>query len=1010
MKKLIFLTILLNVLFCFAQDKTITGVVSDDKGPLSGVSITIKDSKYSTSTGFDGTYSITAREGQTLVFSFIGAKEVSKIVGKSNVIDVILQDDSTKTLNEVVVTSLGIKKSKKTLTYAAQELKAEELTRVKDANLINTITGKIAGVTINRSSGGTGGSTKVVIRGNSSTFNNQPLYVIDGIPLYNVSPTQPNEVFGDTGTGNRDGGDIISLINPDDIESMSVLKGAAAAALYGTQGARGVILLNTKKGNLGKSSLRITSTSVFEQATSLPKLQNSYLGVANNSSESWGSAGSSKEYVKDFYSTGVTQTTSANFSGRTQLGASMISFANTSAKGIMPGNSLNKNTFSVKLNNSYFENKLNVGTTVFYANQQIYNRPTNGLYNNPLTGLYTMNRNNDYDYYKEIYEIFNQSLDIPVQNWNHSPDDFQQNPFWIINRNKTEDKNKFLMASLNLEYLINKWFKIASRYSYSSVRNGFDRKMFATTTNTLSHQNGRYIFYDLESTQNYGDIIANINTQVATNLSLNSNIGSSILKNSSNKGTYLDSGINEGLASPNWFTLSNFNNIKNNRQVDAGSKEIQSIFATASLGYKDYLFLDITGRNDWSSALVNTKSNSFFYKSIGLTNVISEALTLPETISFAKIRASYAEVGNDIPANLTNPLYTIDPTTGNVTFPTTIPMFGQDYKSELKSEIEIGTEWRFFNNRFGFDFTYYKSKTKNQLFIIPAPLSASSASFFGVNEGSIENNGVEVVADAKIFDSQKFAWKATVNFSHNKNIVKNIPASLNKQLVLTLPGSNGYQYALVEGKPFGVIQGNTILKDDQGRAILASDGSLQKTGFVDLGNSNPDFLLGFANNFKIGDLSFNVLIDGRFGGEVLSLTESINDYYGVSQATAEARNNGGVTIPTISATGVVANKTFNAENYYKFVGGRNGTTGEYIYDATNVVLREFSIGYTYIPLQKSFFDSASISLIGRNLFFFYKKAPFDPNISLSTGEGLQGIDVYGLPSTRSIGLNINLTF
>lgn len=1012
MKKVIlFIMIFFTMGTLMAQVKKIKGQVVDAEGlPLNMANILIKGEKKGTVSDFDGHFTIDVNEGQTLVISYLGFETKEVTVDEKNELLIQLNESSLTGLNEVVVTSLGIKRAKKSLTYSTQEVKNEELTRVKDANIVNTIAGKIAGVAITRSSGGTGGSTKVVIRGNSSILNNQPLYVVDGIPLYNVSPSQPNEIFGDTGTGNRDGGDVISLINPDDIESMSVLKGAAASALYGTQGANGVILLTTKKGNTGKTSLRITSTSIFENAVSLPKLQNSYLAAADNANESWGPAGQSKEYVKDFFNTGMTQTTSANFTGTSELGVSMLSFANTKATGIIPGNTLNKNNFSIKQSGKFFDNKLNITAGVFYANQKVYNKPTSGLYNNPLTGLYTMNRNSDFNYLRNNYEIYNAQLDIPEQNWYTTPDDFQQNPFWLINRNKTIDKNRFLSASLSLEYILNNWIKVASRYNYSNTFNSFDKKMFATSSATLTHANGRYIFYDLTSTQNYGDIIVTFDKNLTENLSLTANLGTSLLKTSSNKGTWMDSGITEGLASPNWFTLANFNSIRGSRQVDGGTREIQSLFATANLGYKNYLFLDLTGRKDWSSTLVNTANSGFFYKSVGLTNLLNEIITMPEFVNFAKVRATYAEVGNDISPYLTVPQYTIDPATGNVSFPTILPIFGQDYKSELKSEFEIGTEWRFGGNKYGFELSYYSSKTKNQLFFIPAPLSATSASFFGVNEGSITNKGIELIADAKIIDKDQFSWKTIVNYSHNRNKVNNIPASLNNQLPLTVAGTNGYQYSLVEGRPFGVIQGRTLKRDDQGRAILATDGSLQSNDFEEIGNANPDFLLGWANNFTIGKINVNVLIDGRFGGDVLSLTESINDFYGVSKASADARNNGGVTLETVSSTGVVGTTTFPAEDYYKFVGGRNGVAGEYIYDATNVILRELSLGYTFTPKQSGLINSASLSLVGRNLFFFYKKAPFDPNLSLSTGEGLQGVDIYGIPSTRSIGLNLNVTF
>ncbi|EDO25519.1 predicted protein, partial [Nematostella vectensis] len=287
---------------------------------------------------------------------------------------------------------------------------------------------------------------------------------------------------------------------------------------------------------------------------------------------------------------------------------------------------------------------------------------------------------------------------------------------------------------------------------------------------------------------------------------------------------------------------------------------------------------------------------------------------MPKFVDYGKIRVSYAEVGNDVSPYLTVPKHSIDPVTGNPTFPNVVPLKGSDFKSELKSEFEIGTEWRLFENRFGFELSYYNSKTKNQLFYIPAPSSGTPSNFIGVNSGTIKNSGIELIADAKIIDKDKFSWKTIVNYSHNKNTVENIPVDLGNEVVLTPAGNNGYQYSLIEGRPFGVILGRTLRKDDQGRAILAADGSLQYNNQMEeIGNANPDFMLGLANNFKIGNINVNLLIDGRFGGDVLSLTESINDFYGVSQASADARNNGGVTLQTVNASGVAGTTTFPAE-------------------------------------------------------------------------------------------------
>ena len=991
-----------------AQAKTVKGSVTDAVGsPLPGASIAVQGESNGTITDFDGNFSIEVQKGKTLIISYLGLETQSIVVGDQNTITVQLKEAASNALNEVVVTSLGIKKTRKSLTYAAQELKGEELTRVKDANIINTIAGKIAGVAVTKSAGGTGGSTKVVIRGNSSVSNNQPLYVIDGIPLFNGTSGQPNNAFGDTAGGNRDGGDVVSLINPDDYEGMTVLKGAAASVLYGSQGANGVILLSSKKEKEGRSNLKASSVTTFESAAYLPKFQNEYVAVPNGE-ETWGAKGASDDHVKDFFETGNTQITSLAFSSGSATSSTTLSYANTSGSGIIPGNSIKKNNFGIRQTAKFFNDKLNVAANANYTTQTVFNKPVNGLYFNPLTGVYLMPRGNDFNEYKENFEVFDPTRNLMAQNW-MTDRDILQNPFWGINRNKSEDTNQFFNGSIALDYKVNNWFSIASRYSYNRVESGFDKKIYATTQGTLSHINGRYINVSTLSTQRYGDLIATINTKFNDDFSFNANIGTSITNTLGNQRTTLDSGIGGGLQKANWFTLGNFVNNAGNLQTLDSSKEVQSLFAATTLGYKDMLFLDLAARNDWSSTLVNTNNPGFFYPSVGVTAIISEMTTFPEFINYGKVRATYARVGNDVFSFVTSPTYGFT-SEGNKP-PLVAPRPGESLRPELKSEVEIGTEWRMFDNRLGFELSYYNSETKHQYLQILAPLTNPlGVKYYGINAGSIKNVGFEAVVTGKIVKADKFSWDATVNYSQNKNTVQEIPAELGGKVILTEAGVNNYRYVLEQGKPFGVIEGVNIKKDTQGRVLLNADGTIQKTGFEEVGNANPDFMLGFSNSFKFGSFFANVLIDARFGGDVMSLTEAVNDEFGVSKVTGDARNAGGVTINAVYPDGTAYAGKYPAESYYKQTGGRAGATGEYVYDATNVSVREVSIGYTFNVKKLSFLQSASLSLIARNLGFIYKDAPFDPNISLSTGEGLQGIDVYGMPSTRSIGLNLNVTF
>ncbi|MEP6932199.1 MAG: SusC/RagA family TonB-linked outer membrane protein, partial [Flavobacterium sp.] len=834
-----------------AQVKNIKGVITDSDGmPLPGASVAVQGGQKGATTDFDGLYSIEAQKGQTLVFTYVGLETQSILVGDATTINVKLVPAASNALNEVVVTSLGIKKTRKSLTYSAQELKGEELTRVKDANVINTIAGKIAGVAVTKSSGGTGGSTKVVIRGNSSVTNNQPLYVIDGIPMLNQGSGQPNDTFGSLAGGNRDGGDAISLVNPDDYEGMTVLKGAAASVLYGSQGANGVILLSSKKAKEGKSSLTASSVTTFETAAYLPKFQNDYIANAGED-ESWGAKQKTKDHVKDFFNTGTTQITSLGYSTATANSSTSLSYANTTGTGIIPGNSIKKNNFGIRQTAKFFDDKLTVGVNANYTSQSIANKPVNGLYFNPLTGVYLMPRGYDFNEYKNNYEVFDPNRNLMAQHWMTNRD-IMQNPYWAINRNKSEDTNSFFTGSLSASYKANNWLTIASRYSYNKVDSDFDKQIFATTQGTLSHKNGRYYNESALSTQRYGDLIATINTKFADDLTFNANVGTSITNTLTNQKTILDSGLSGGLILTNWFTLHNFKNNEGNYQTIDGKREVQSVFATTTFGYKEMLYLDIAARNDWSSTLVNTNSASYFYPSVGLTALISEMTTLPEWINFAKIRGTYAQVGNDVTSFVTTPVNYFLP--GLPSQPQVGIQRGTTLKPELKSEFEFGTEWRMFNNRLSFEISYYSSETKNQYLQAIAPTgNPEGVKFYGFNAGSIENKGIEVVLNAGIVRGDKFSWDSSVNFSQNKNKVKELPESAKGIVNLTNPGNNNYQYSLIEGRPFGVIMGRTILKDDQGRILLDGAGKIQKTpGFVEVGNANPDFMLGFSNSFKVG--------------------------------------------------------------------------------------------------------------------------------------------------------------
>ena len=1015
-----------------AQEKSISGTVTSqsDGTTLPGVSIVVQGTTKGTETDFDGKYTIKASVGEILSFSYLGMKtKTVTIIGDSTTIDVVLEDDADQ-LDEIVVTALGIKKERKTLTYSAQDVKGDDLTRVKQTNPINSLSGKSAGLTITRSASGVGGATKVVLRGNSSTSNNDPLYVIDGIPMQNSGNGQNGEsagtnIFGSQ-TGNRDGGDITSLINPDDVESMTILKGASAAALYGSQGANGVILITTKSGKEGKIKVNFNSTVTIDNVISLPKLQTEYQSasvgqpIAENGRvtdpKSWGAKTSGlTNTVDDFFKTGQTFTNAFSLSAGNKIAQTYFSYANTNAIGVMPGNRLNRNVINVRETATLLDDKITVSANISLSDQRISNRPTTGLYSNPLTGLYLNPVGIDLNIYRDKFEYFNVGTNMMDQYATSFDENIQQNPYWLINRNTSKDVAQRVFASVSAKYQVNENLSLQSRGSFDKSFFSFDKRLYAGSDLTFVPTTGRYINEKTENTQQYIDLIASYNKDLTENYSFGLTLGTSLTKYKTGDQILLDSGP-EGLRFPNEFTIANFNS-SNGIAQSVSNREVQSVFGAANLGYKNMLFLDVTGRTDWSSTLVNTASSSFFYPSVGLTNVISEMFEMPDYVSFAKVRASYAEVGKDIPVGATIPLRTIGTTgsggtIGSANQATFAPRDGETLEPEKQKSFEIGTEWRFFRSRLGIDLTYYSSTTENQIFFIAAQPNVQGYTQNIVNAGEISNKGIELVINGKPIVNDNFTWNTTLNYASNKNKVVSVHPSLdNGEAVLTAPGVNGYGYSLVEGEDFGSIRGRSIVRNENGLPVVVDDGAgtltIEATDFETIAHAQPDFTLGWSNTFDFKNFSINFLIDGKFGGDVVSVTEAINDFYGVSQATANARNANGGMINVVTTSG--ASKQMSAQEYYTKTAGRAGLLGEYVYDATNVSLREFSIGYSF-PKVADYFESVKLSVIANNLFFLYKDAPFDPNIASSTGIGLQGVDIYGQPSTRSIVLNLNINF
>lgn len=993
------------------QEREISGIVKDAKGsPLPGVSVQLKGTTKGTQTNTAGEYKLSAKAGDVLIFSSLGfeSKEVSVL--SSPTLNVTL-GENVKGLNELVVTALGVKKAAKSLTYSTQRIGNEELTTAKDANLMNSISGKAAGITINRSTSGVGGSVKVILRGNKSAqSSNQPLYVIDGIPMTNYTTQQPNSTWGGDGTSNfspgRDGGDGISSLNPDDIESISVLKGASASALYGSQAANGVILITTKKGKAGNAKVEFSSGITLDKIAYSPKFQNSYGASDAGATTSWGKdITNAPNYVNDFFKTGNTWINSINFSGGTDKAQTFFSYANTNANGVMPGNKLQRNNFTFRETAKFLNDKLTLDGNVNIITQSLDNGPVSGLYFNPLTGLYLFPRGGDLLQYKNKYTLFNDVRQLDLQNWPFN-EDVQQNPWWIVNKNPSQAKRNRTLGSITAKYDINDWLYVQARGNMDHTADTYDAQMYAGTNGVLAGPNGRYLMSNLTTTQFYGDLIVNVNKNF-NNFKLNALVGTSI-NDTRTKGISADS-YNGDLYVANFFTLQNMTPGSLIQTVPENHSQLQAVFGNVNLSYKDLIFLDLSGRNDWSSRLAFTPNGSYFYPSAGLSLMLHQLFNLPEPISYAKLRGSYAVVGNAVPIYVTNPINKLGAVGGTFEFNNQKPF--NDLKPEKTKSLEIGTEWRFLQDRLNFDFTYYKTNTTNQYFRIAVPPGTGYAFRF-INAGNIQNSGIEILLGYNVIKTRNFKWNTSVNYSHNKNEIIELAPNID-QFVLTQPSSNTYASILAKGGSYGDIYAKSLIRDESGRIIIGADGKPQVTSDnVFAGNPNPKWQGGWSNNLSYKDFNLSFLVDGKFGGKVMSLTQAVMDKYGVSAETGDARKAGGVTINGVKEGTKEPVTKVDAATWYGVLGGRDGVSGEYLYDATVVRLREVSLGYA-VPsraLGHGFVKSLRFTLVGRNLWYISKKAPFDPELSMSTGNGLSGVDVFSMPATRSFGFNLNVGF
>lgn len=1011
------------------KKKTVTGRIVDANGePLIGVSVMEKGTTNGAITDMDGNYTLTVGDNSVLQYSYVGYKNQEQSASGKNTINLTMAENSEQ-LEEVVVTALGIKRSEKALSYNVQQVKADDVTTNKDANFVNSLSGKVAGVNINASSSGVGGISKVVMRGTKSIMqSSNALYVIDGVPIF----TGRSSTGGSTEFGSQGSSEPIADINPEDIESMSVLTGAAAAALYGSDAANGAIVITTKKGKEGKVNVTVTSNTEFSRPFVLPEFQDRYgTGVEGSllsgSLMSWGPRLNEANYygynpADGYYQTGIIGTESVSLSTGTDKNQTYASAAAVNSKGIVPNNKYNRYNFTVRNTTSFLNDKMKLDIGASYILQNDRNMTNQGVYNNPIVGAYLFPRGNDWEDLK-MYERWDPARKIYTQYWPLGDGGMtMQNPYWINYRNLRENKKDRYMLNAGLSYQILDWLSVAGRVRLDNSNNTYTEKFYATTNTQLTglSDRGYYGLTETKDKQLYADFLININKTFGTDWNLTANLGGSFsdvrsdavsVKGPISTGQDVFDGETPGAT--NVFIVQNLS-AKNTKHMQEGYREqTQSLFASAELGYKSTYYLTLTGRNDWPSQLAgpNSQSKSFFYPSVGASVVLSELMpnVNKDYLSYMKVRGSYAKVGTAFARYLANPHYEWTGNGWNIK--TQNVMY--NLKPETTKSFEVGLTMRFLKN-FDLDVTYYNAKTCNQTFNPKLPVNKYSRMY--VQTGAVRNQGVELSLGYKN-TWNKFSWDTGLTYSMNRNkileLAKNAVNPETGELFsldrLDMGGLGEAKFFLVEGGSMGDMYSTIDLKrDDKGNVYVDQDGNISTENiqdpnkYIKLGSVLPKGNLAWRNNFGWNGFNLGFLVSARLGGIVYSRTQSMLDYYGVSEASAAARDLGYVEIN--------GTDRISPEKWYQTVGGGKTVPQYYTYSATNVRLQEVSFGYTFPRKMLRNVCDLKVSFVGRNLWMIYSRAPFDPEAVASTDNFYQGIDYFMMPSLRNLGVNVSFKF
>lgn len=1005
------------------QSKKIAGSVTDESGsPLPGVSIVIKGTTQGTVTDMDGKFNLTVTgEQKVLVFSFIGYAAQEVTIGSQTNFNVVMREEE-HAIDEVVVTALGIEKSKRSLSYTTEQVDVESLASVRDPSLATSLSGKVAGVTVSNSSGasGVGGSSRIIIRGNRSiSGGNQPLIVVDGVPYSNSKGV----ISSSSGTREVDSFDGFSNINGDDVQSINVLKGPVAAALYGSAANNGVIIVTTKKGKMGsKPQVEFNSISTVDVPYLYPDLQNEYAqgqgGTynANTDIKSWGPKMTGQTVinwmdeevkltpqpnnVKDFFENGYNFTNSLSYSVGSEKSTAYFSYSNTTARGMLKTDKLQRHNFNLRLSAELIP-KLRLDFKMTYFSQEMDNRAASGDdYFSPMQALLRMPRSIRTQDIKK-FEYYTNEGARKQNMWVPGGSESVLNPYWAMYRRIAPTSRDRITTFASLKYDITDWLWAQGRVSFDAIHDDGEEKIYWDAS-YINDGAGNYYTAFSKGRNMTADFMLNFRKELSNGFGFSAMAGTEI-KDSKGRSQSADT---HGLVVENKFAL---NYGASNTTTDNESRsQIQSLFGTAQVSYKSMLYLDFTARNDWNSTLPSPYD--YFYPSVGLTGIISDIFELPEVITFAKVRGSYAEVGAG--AGFASIFQTYGRNTdgpiGQIT--TSGTKVAEKLIPEKSKSWEAGAELRFLDNRLGIDFTWYKSNTINQLIDVQAP-PTSGYTKTQINCGDIQNTGVEVMISATPIEKKDFSWDLYFTFSKNKNKLKELYGDIERY---ELSGANlALGEAWVEvGRPYGEIYSCGFRRDEQGRIVVASSGLPMITTESEtyLGNFNYDWQSGLTNTFKYKNWSLNFLVDLNYGGVRQSATESMLMSTGGSSETLYGRD--GFVFDGVKEDGSVNDIEITAEAYGTLVGGRSSNNGPvelFSHDATNSRLRELSLGYT-IPVRSNLVKSMKVSVVGRNLFYFFNGCDwFDPDVTYDTGANGQGGENSFLPGARTFGFNLKLS-